>query len=107
MAVDESVAKELRQLAFYQEQRHRRRWIARATGLVIVFGFLALNTVLLYVSTSTVVLNIDLARVEQSDQADLLHARLARLERHVASLEALEALADPQPGAEPVAQLAP
>jgi len=107
MAVDDNVAKELRQLAFYQEQRDRRRWIARATGLVILFGFLAVNTVLLYVSTSTVVLNIDLARVEQSDQADLLHARLARLERHVANLEALEAVEEPTNPTGAVAQRAP
>ncbi len=77
-----------RKLAYFERIRKRRAWTARVTILAIILGLLVLNVYLMFVSTSTIVLNIDMARIEQSDQADLVHARIARLERHVADIEA-------------------
>jgi hypothetical protein len=91
MTEESRMAEELAQLRYYKDIKQRRSWIARVTVLVIALGLLALNTYLMFVSTSTIVLNIDLARIEQSDQIDLLHARLDRMDRRItARAEAVE-----------------
>lgn len=77
----------VKKLAYFERIREKRAWTARVTILVIILGLLVLNVYLMFVSMSTVVLNIDMARIEQSDQADLIHARIARIERHVADME--------------------
>ena len=77
----------VKKLAYFKRIREKRAWTARVTILVIILGLLVLNVYLMFVSMSTVVLNIDMARIEQSDQADLIHARIARIERHVADME--------------------
>jgi len=92
----------VRKLAYFTRMREKRAWTARVTILAIILGLLVLNVYLMFVSMNTVVLNIDMARIEQSDQADLIHARIARIERHVADMERrqLALLPDPPPPAE-------
>jgi len=77
----------VRQLAYFRQMQQKRAWIARVAVLAVVLGLLVLNVYLMFVTMNTVVLNIDLARIEQSDQADLIHARIVRVERHVAEIE--------------------
>lgn len=83
MNEEAQMAEELAQLRYYKDIKERRSWIARVTVLVIALGLLSLNTYLMFVSTSTIVLNIDLARIEQSDQVDLIHARLDAMDRRL------------------------
>lgn len=92
---DGEIGEEIRRLAYFEDMRSRRAWITRAVVLVIAMGLLFLNTYLLFLSTSAIILNVDLVRLEQSDQADLLHARLDRLDRDLFEVYAL--LAPPQP----------
>ncbi len=68
------------------------------TVIVALVGLLGLNTYLLYISSSAVILNVDQARWEQSEMHDSLSTRLIRLE-----LE-LEALPAPAERAEVVAR---
>ncbi len=92
-----------KKLAYFERIRKRRAWTARVTILTIILGLLVLNVYLMFVSMNTIVLNIDMARIEQSDQADLVHARIARLERHVADIEERQlALLPEVPEPEPV-----
>lgn len=91
-----------KKLAYFERIRKRRAWTARVTILVLILGLLVLNVYLMFVSMNTIVLNIDMARIEQSDQADLVHARIARLEGHVAQIEQrqlalLPELPEPEP----------
>jgi hypothetical protein len=94
-----------RKLGYFERIRKRRAWTARVTILTIILGLLVLNVYLMFLSTNAIVLNIDMARIEQSDQADLIHARIARVERHIGEIEArqLALLPDlPPPVAPPV-----
>ena len=51
------------------------------TVLLAVLGLLVLNIFLMYLSSNAVILNIDLSRLEQSDQFDLIERRLELLNR--------------------------
>jgi len=79
---------ELKNLSYFQDLRERRAWMARMTVLLAVVGLLVLNVYLLYVSTNTVILNVDLVRLEQSDQFDLMEYRLDRLQNKINALQA-------------------
>ena len=72
---------ELKNLSYFKDIRERRAWMARMTVLIAVLGLLVLNVYLMYLSTSAVILNIDLSRLEQSDQFDLVERRLDVVQR--------------------------
>ncbi|HCP46836.1 MAG TPA: hypothetical protein DIU15_12390 [Deltaproteobacteria bacterium] len=97
MRFDTNVSEEVKDLSYFKDLRERRAWMARMTVLIAVLGLLVMNMYVLFISTETVILNVDLARIEQSDQADLLEARIQRLERQ---LEALHANNTPEKAAE-------
>jgi hypothetical protein len=82
---------ELKQLSYFKDLRERRAWMARMTVLIAVLGLLILNVYLMYLSTNAVILNIDLARLEQSDQFDVIERRMELLDRDVGRLEAAAA----------------
>ncbi len=105
MNEEAQMAEELAQLRYYKDIKERRSWIARVTVLVIALGLLSLNTYLMFVSTSTIVLNIDLARIEQSDQVDMLHVRLDAMDRRIAASSAT-AVAEPLPEPEQLLAMA-
>tara|TARA_Y100001968_G_scaffold209067_2_gene192166 strand:- start:5486 stop:5803 length:318 start_codon:yes stop_codon:yes gene_type:complete len=84
----EEQRKELESLSYFKDIRERRAWVARMTVLVAVLGLLVLNIFLMYLSSNAVILNIDLSRLEQSDQFDLVEKRLEILNRDLAQLEA-------------------
>ncbi len=75
------------QLGYWRSRTERRSWMARLTVLVAVMGLLMLNTYLLFLSTDTMVMNVDQARLEQSDQIDRLEQRLTAMEAEIASLK--------------------
>jgi len=80
--------KELENLSYFKDIRERRSWMARMTVLLAVLGLLVLNIFLMYLSSNAVILNIDLSRLEQSDQFDLVERRLEVLNRDVKALKA-------------------
>lgn len=80
--------KELENLSYFQDIRERRSWMARMTVLIAVLGLLVLNIFLMYLSSNAVILNIDLSRLEQSDQFDLVEKRIELLNRDVKVLKA-------------------
>jgi cell division protein FtsB len=79
---------EVSQLGYWRNRTERRSWMARLTALVALFGLLMLNTYLLFVSTDTIVMNVDQARLEASDQVDRLELRMEALEEQIADLKA-------------------
>lgn len=79
-------------LGYFRDIRERRAWMARVTVLVALVGLLGLNTYLLFISSSAVIMNVDQARWEQSEMHDSLSTRLIRLELE---LEALREQAEP------------
>lgn len=81
--------KELENLSYFKDMRERRAWVARMTVLLAVLGLLVLNIFLMYLSSSAVILNIDLSRLEQSDQFDLVERRLEHLDRQIKATAAL------------------
>lgn len=83
---------EMKSLSYFKDIRERRAWIARMTVLVAVLGLLILNVYLMYISTSAVILNIDLARLEQSDQFDLVERRLELVRKELKQLQAADQL---------------
>ena len=80
MNLPEEQRKELETLSYFADIRERRAWIARMTVLIAVLGLLILNIFLMYLSASAIILNIDLSRLEQSDQFDLVERRLEYLD---------------------------
>ena len=88
---------ELKSLSYFKDIRDRRAWMARMTVLLAVVGLLVLNVYLLYLSTNTVVLNLDLVRLEQSDQFDLIERRIEHLDMQVQSLQAATVAAEQAP----------
>ena len=78
--------KELKNLSYFTDIRERRAWIARMTVLIAVLGLLMLNIFLMYISANAIILNIDLARLEQSDQFDLVERRLELLNRDMKTI---------------------
>ncbi len=97
MNLPEEQRKELANLSYFKDIRERRAWIARMTVLLAVLGLLILNIFLMYLSASAVILNIDLSRLEQSDQFDLVERRLEYLDRQIKVTNAL--CADETPSA--------
>jgi len=87
MKISTDVSEEVKDLSYFKDLRERRAWMARMTVLIAVLGLLIMNMYLLFISTQTVILNVDLARIEQSDQADLLEVRIHRLEMQVRALK--------------------
>ncbi len=81
------------QLGYFRDIRERRAWMARVTVIVALVGLLGLNTYLLFISSSAIIMNVDQARWEQSEMHDSLSTRIIRLELE---LEALRAQADPE-----------
>ena len=51
------------QLGYWRTRTEKRSWMARVTVLVAVVGLLMLNTYLLFVSTDTIVMNVDQSRL--------------------------------------------
>ena len=78
--------KELENLSYFKDIRERRAWIARMTVLIAVLGLLILNIFLMYISANAIILNIDLARLEQSDQFDLVEKRLELVTRDMKTM---------------------
>jgi len=89
--------KELESLSYFKDIRERRAWMARMTVLIAVLGLLVLNVYLMYLSTNAVILNIDLAGLEQSDQFDVTERRLDLLDRQMKTVTATAA-APPEAG---------
>ncbi len=89
MSLPAEQRKELENLSYFKDIRERRAWIARMTVLLAVLGLLVLNIFLMYLSASAIILNVDLARLEQSDQFDLVERRLEYLDRQVKATNAL------------------
>ena len=73
-------------LNYFKDIRERRAWMARLTVLVALVGLLALNTYLLFISSSAVIMNVDQARWEQSEMHDSLSTRIIRLELEIEDL---------------------
>lgn len=67
-------------LSYFKDIRERRAWMARVTVVVALVLLLGLNTYLLFLSASAVVMNIDLMRWEQSELHDHLNTQIIRLE---------------------------
>ncbi len=88
MDLSEEQRKELESLSYFKDIRERRAWIARMTVLLAVLGLLVLNIFLMYVSSNAVILNIDLARLEQSDQFDLVERKIDFLNSDIDALRA-------------------
>ena len=78
---------ELENLSYFRDIRERRAWMARMTVLIAVLGLLILNVYLMYLSTNAVILNIDLSRLEQSDQFDIVERRMDLLQRELSAVE--------------------
>ncbi len=97
MNMTPELQEELKSLSYFKDIRDRRAWMARMTVLLAVVGLLMLNVYLLYLSTNTVILNVDLVRLEQSDQFDLTERRLEHLQMQVRSLQAATAAAEQTP----------
>ncbi len=85
------------QLGYWRSRREKRTWTGAVTIIVALFGLLSLNTYLMFLSTDAVIMNIDQARLEQSDQVDRLEFELAHLENQIATLQ--QSLKEPPPGA--------
>ena len=79
---------ELKNLSYFKDIRERRAWMARMTVLLAVLGLLILNVYLMYLSTNAVILNIDLTRLEQSDQFDVIERRFDLLDREMRAMKA-------------------
>jgi len=73
-------------LGYFKDIRERRAWMARVTVIVALVGLLGLNTYLLFISSSAVIMNVDQARWEQSEMHDSLSTRLIRLELELEEL---------------------
>ncbi len=78
---------EVSQLGYWRDRQEKRAWTARVTIIVAIVGLLVLNTYLMFLSTDAVVLNIDQARLEQSDHVDRLERQLEQLQARVAGIE--------------------
>ena len=87
MTTPSELQEDLKDLSYFKDIRERRAWMARMTVLIAVLGLLILNIYLMYLSSNAVILNIDLARLEQSDQFDLVERRLELLSRDVGALK--------------------
>ena len=74
------------QLSYFRDIRERRAWMARVTVIVALVGLLGLNTYLLFISSSAVIMNVDQARWEQSEMHDSLSTRMIRLELELEDL---------------------
>ena len=83
MTTPSELQEDLKDLSYFKDIRERRSWMARMTVLLAVLGLLILNIYLMYLSSNAVILNIDLARLEQSDQFDLMDRRLELLDNDV------------------------
>ena len=75
-------------LGYFKDIRERRSWMARMTVIVALVGLLGLNTYLLFISSSAVIMNVDQARWEQSEMHDSLSTRIIRLELEIEELRA-------------------
>jgi hypothetical protein len=75
-------------LGYFRDIRERRAWMARVTVIVALVGLLGLNTYLLFISSKAVIMNVDLARWEQSEMHDSLSTRLIRVELELEELRA-------------------
>ena len=107
MNLTEEQRKELESLSYFKDIRERRAWVARMTVLVAVLGLLVLNIFLMYLSSNAVILNIDLSRLEQSDQFDLVEKRLEILNRDLDKLEARCAIEEQPDSTRPAKAIRP
>jgi hypothetical protein len=92
--ISQDERQEVSHLGYFKDLRERRAWIARMTVLIAVMSLLMMNTYLLFLSTDSVILNLDLVRMEQSNDTDLLHLRLDVLELRIIELQAVAAAAN-------------
>lgn len=93
--IADDVRQEVGQLGYFRDLRERRAWLARMTVLIAVVLLLVLNMYVLFLSTESVILNVDLARVEQSNSSDRSEERFEALELQVMELRASLAAAEP------------
>ena len=84
---------EVRYLSYFRDIRERRSWMARMTVLVAVIGLLGLNSYLLFLSTDAIVMNVDQARLEQSELTERLESRIDQLEADIEEITASQAAA--------------
>ena len=96
MSLGVEVSEDVKQLSYFKDLRERRAWMARLTVLLAVLALLVLNMYLLFIAVNTVILNIDLARIEQSDQADAMEKRMDAITNELAGLrDSIEESAPP------------
>ena len=93
--VDDTMRFDIRQLEYFQRQQERRVNVSRAMILALAFTLMAVNIWLTERNNEALLINVDQARLAQSEMDErnsvrfnVLKARLAKLEKELGAMRA-------------------